>query len=908
MLDDSSLTRLTEALADRYAIERPLGEGGMATVYLARDLKNDRQVAIKVLKPELAAVVGAERFLTEIRTTANLQHPHILPLHDSGEAEGFLFYVMPFVDGESLRDRIDSERQLPVDEAVAIARKVAGALDHAHEKEVVHRDIKPANILMSGGEPLVADFGIALALTEAGGGRVTETGLSLGTPNYMSPEQAAGERSLDRRSDIYALGCVLYEMLTGEPPHSGPTAQSVLAKILTDRPRPARELRRSIPENVEAAIATALEKLPADRFGSARDFGQALGDPTYRGAGSESDPDPARGVSRARVWAAGLGGVVLGVTVMIAMLPFWAPPPPPPSVFRAAIDFPEGQQLINPPVGQSLALSGDGSILIYTGPGEGNTGWQLWVRRADELTAVPLAGTRQATSPVLSPDRDEVAFVTEQTLYVRDLGAGRPRAIAENVGGVWQWDENDFIYFGSATTPFPILRVRPTGGEPQRVPGLGQATDRDSSSLSFWGSGDILPGARSAVWERFGSGNVTDVDLLGIDLVTGDSTLIVRGRYPRYLDTGHLIWLDLDGRTLYGAAFDADRMEIIGDPAPLEEPVRSTTSGFHLAASNSGDVVYLPALTDLREQQLLWLNREGEATAVDSDWGVNPAGGGAWNGTMVSADGTRLVATVGTADGSQIWLKSLVDDSPPIRITFDASFNARPQWAPDDRSITYISSGDDCVFPCEVWLQSTDDGGDPELLLSLDREIEEAHLSPDGEWLVYRTGGTDFGRDIWAVRTDGSADPIEIAVGAPNQRSIDLSPDGRWLAYVSNETGQDEVFVVPFPEVTEGRRQISEGSGLNPRWSRSGDELFYVNAGGSLLSAHLSTQGDLPRVLRREELFPLTRVYVDPNHTSYDVGPDGRFLMYSLDAPGAEPRLVWVRNLSTLLDQRLRGR
>ena len=229
-----AVTRLNAALEGRYTIERELGEGGMATVYLATDLKHNRNVALKVLKPELAAVVGAERFLAEIETTANLTHPHILPLFDSGEADGFLFYVMPHIEGESLRERIDREKQLGVDDSVAITQKVAGALDYAHEHGVVHRDIKPGNILLSAqGEPLVADFGIALAVAQAGAGRITETGLSLGTPHYMSPEQATGDRDVDPRSDVYALGCVLYEMLSGQPPFSASSAQAVLVKILT---------------------------------------------------------------------------------------------------------------------------------------------------------------------------------------------------------------------------------------------------------------------------------------------------------------------------------------------------------------------------------------------------------------------------------------------------------------------------------------------------------------------------------------------------------------------------------------------------------------------------------------------------------------------------------------------------
>jgi eukaryotic-like serine/threonine-protein kinase len=270
--------RLTAAVSDRYRIERELGQGGMATVYLAEDLKHDRKVALKVLKPELAAVLGAERFVVEIKTTASLQHPHILPLFDSGMADGFLFYVMPFIQGETLRAKLDRETQLSVDEAVKIATDVADALHYAHEHGVIHRDIKPENILLANVRPMVADFGIALAVSAAAGGRMTETGLSLGTPHYMSPEQATAEKEITARSDVYSLASVLYEMLTGVPPHEGGSAQQTIMRIITETPRPVTELRRSVPLHVEAAVMKALEKLPADRFASAADFARALGD------------------------------------------------------------------------------------------------------------------------------------------------------------------------------------------------------------------------------------------------------------------------------------------------------------------------------------------------------------------------------------------------------------------------------------------------------------------------------------------------------------------------------------------------------------------------------------------------------------------------------------------------------
>src|SRR5436853_6743271 len=271
------IAHLNAALSGRYIVERELGAGGMATVFLANDVRHDRKVAIKVLKPELAAVLGAERFVVEIKTTAALQHPHILPLFDSGEAGGFLFYVMPYVKGESIREKLNRETQFGVDEAIRIAREVADALDYAHRNGVIHRDIKPENILLHAGRAMVMDFGIALAVSAAAGGRMTETGLSLGTPHYMSPEQATAEKEITPRSDVYSLASVLYEMLSGQPPHVGSSAQQIIMRIITETAEPATKYRKAVAPNVAAAVAKSLEKLPADRFDSARAFSDALG-------------------------------------------------------------------------------------------------------------------------------------------------------------------------------------------------------------------------------------------------------------------------------------------------------------------------------------------------------------------------------------------------------------------------------------------------------------------------------------------------------------------------------------------------------------------------------------------------------------------------------------------------------
>ena len=289
------LPHVRAALAGGYAIERELGRGGMATVYLAQDLKHHRPVAIKVLAPELAAALGRERFLREIETAARLTHPHILPLHDSGEADGLLYYVMPYVEGESLRDRLDREKQLAIADAVTITCAVANALSYAHSHDVVHRDVKPENILLSNDEAIVADFGIAAAIDAAGGGKLTRTGIVLGTPAYMSPEQGAGDQTLDGRSDVYSLGCVLYEMLAGEPPFTGPTSQAIIAKRFTDPVPSARRLRETVPPPMDQAIAKALARAPADRFATTHQFAEALRASAEARPATVATPPPVHG-------------------------------------------------------------------------------------------------------------------------------------------------------------------------------------------------------------------------------------------------------------------------------------------------------------------------------------------------------------------------------------------------------------------------------------------------------------------------------------------------------------------------------------------------------------------------------------------------------------------------------------
>ena len=307
-----TIPQVTAALSDRYVISREIGAGGMATVYLAHDRKLDRDVALKVLRPELGAVLGSERFLTEIKISARLDHPHILTLIDSGEADGLLYYVLPFVRGESLRVKLTRERQLGLDEALMITKQVASALDYAHRQGLVHRDIKPENILIQEGEAMLTDFGIALAVKEAGGSRLTETGLSLGTPQYMSPEQATGDRSIDARSDVYSLASVLYEMLAGEPPVTGASAQAMIAKLMTEKPTHLRVLRDAVPAAIDAAVAKALNKTPADRFASAGDFAKALTVPAAGDSGGSRAAGSGKRTALVAVVVVVVAGLVAG--------------------------------------------------------------------------------------------------------------------------------------------------------------------------------------------------------------------------------------------------------------------------------------------------------------------------------------------------------------------------------------------------------------------------------------------------------------------------------------------------------------------------------------------------------------------------------------------------------------------
>ena len=596
------VARLNAALEGRYTIERELGEGGMATVYLAKDLKHNRNVALKVLKPELAAVVGAERFLAEIETTANLQHPNILPLYDSGEADGFLFYVMPYIEGETLGDRLERESQLPVDEAVKIAAEIADALEAAHEQGVIHRDIKPANILLSRDRPLVADFGIALAVSAAGGGRLTETGLSLGTPHYMSPEQATGDLTVGPSTDIYALGSVLYEMLVGQPPYTGSSAQVILGKIISGKPVSATEERPAVPANVDAALRKSLEKLPADRFTGASDFARALADPGFRYGEMAGAAGAADGVWRRLSMAMTALAVVSTIALGWVLLGPQAPASPEP-VARFSLVTPQGQGLTTP--NKSLAISPDGSTLIYTGESH------FWLRRLDQLQIAGIPGTAAGRSPVFSPDGASIAFVVNDGLKTISLSGGPPSVVLSSGGSSsFDWGSDGILYFSGDDGA--IYRVSALGGGPELLAAPPQGTGFRWMDVLSEGQG-LLFTIRPA------DSPTQSSEIAVLDLEDGEVHKLFSGTMAQYASSGHIVYATWDG-TLSGIPFDLGRLEVAGGPVAMIEGVQvNSGSASQFALSENGTLAYAPQGSSSR--LAVWYDRTGVSTQARLGFG-----------------------------------------------------------------------------------------------------------------------------------------------------------------------------------------------------------------------------------------------------------------------------------------------
>ncbi len=796
-------SRLTTALSDRYRLEGELGQGGMATVYLAQDLKHDRKVAIKVLRPELAAVIGAERFLSEIKTTANLQHPHILPLHDSGAADSFLYYVMPFVEGESLRNRLSREKQLPIHDAVRIATEVAGALDYAHRHGVIHRDIKPENILLHDGRALVADFGIALAASKAGGTRMTETGMSLGTPHYMSPEQAMGEREITARSDVYALGCVTYEMLIGEPPFTGPTAQAIIAKVMTGEPADITGQRRTVPPHVDSAVLTALEKLPADRFASAAEFAEALAGNSSRNPTRRVHAKPAGAAGPWRTISAVLGVVVLVLLGLAAWNVSRGRAPSGPSVYDAVLPDSAAMSFAvtssNVSYGEPLrniSISPAGDFAVYAARQADST--ELWYRSLRNGDSRRLAGTRGATAPRISPDGKRVAFLRGDHVMLLSLAGGDPQLMLDGRStdalgwisntqlGAGTDDGNRFSWIDAAGGT-PRTKAMPRCAFGRWIPELGQLI------CSYNRTASLVDPETGAV----GNIRAARPDGSAGELLAGSSFTLVDGRY--------LVYLTSNG-TLVAARYDAEK-RLAFRPVTLLSGMRREALGegqFDVAAN--GTLVYAPGL-DATIGHLVSLHVGGmpRLLAMES---------GDFQRFDLSHDRRWVAASVQGTEANELRIYDLQNGQHFTWLR--GGMIRHPLWS---------ATGDQLLFAVRdstrwtILRGTPNSGGRPDTLVSA--AYDPYSLDPTDYYSDHLALAQSWGGAIVTSFDPSVVHPTFDTV-LTGSRFASVSPNQKLILYQTLEGNQ--IIVTGFP--VQGRRWQLASEGVEPVWL-SGTEVLY---------------------------------------------------------------------------------
>ncbi len=849
--------RLNASLVGRYTVEREVGRGGMATVFLARDLRHDRHVALKVLEPELGALLGGERFLAEIKVTANLQHPNLLPLFDSGEADGLLFYVMPFVDGESLRARLDREQQLPVDEAVRIATAIANGLAYAHSHGVIHRDLKPENILLQAGQPVIADFGIALAVSKAGGARITQTGLSLGTPQYMSPEQATGDRGVDARSDIYSLGALTYEMLTGEPPHSGGSAQVIIAKLMTEEVRPLTLIRRTVPPHVDAAVRRSLEKLAADRFATAGEFANALNtrgtEPVLSAYATSRVQGSTGGTWRRRSPAFASWGLVAVLASILAWSQLHREKVPDTPVVRTLLDVDHGERVMVEGFPLKISPQGDRIAYVVQGP----AGYRTMVRRTSDLAGREIAHNSLANFE-FSPDGHWIAYTVGGEVRKMSVDGGPSLTLgklaAARVNRI-NWVKPDLLLI---STWNGIWRLPANGGEPKFVAG--------SDSVHSSTAAVMLPDGNTIIHSF--SSTSDDYELRALTMSTGKSVALgIHAMAPEGFMDGCLVYLTLNGE-LMAVPFDPGTLHATGDPIQFEAGV--TGVGF----STSGTLAFMPGQSSFR-MVLAADGKEDEVLPVEPANFMNP---------RFSPDGRKIAVSVVGGVTNDVWVYDIAAGTF-TRLTRDGQ-NGVPEWSPDGKQVIYRYNGGGRAsdkFNRGLWTQPVDGSGPAAKLWEVTGDpINEGLISPDGKWLVYRTSPEGMHpRDIMAVPLTGEKKPMMLVGGPGSEIMPRISPDGRWLAYQADESGRFEIYVRPFPNAGS-RFQVSANGGAEPLWSKSGKTLYYHTQEG-IEAVDVSTTPDFAPPSSGGTP-PFMATHRRPQRTAnYDVAPnDSRF-------PGAAP-------------------
>ena len=884
----SSGTRL-----GHYDVGALIGEGGMGQVWQATDTQLNRQVALKILPDAFAADPDRlARFQREAQVLASLNHPGIAQIYGIEEAEGTRALVLELVEGPTLADRI-AAGPIPIDEAQPIAQQIAEALEAAHEAGVIHRDLKPANIkVRDDGTVKVLDFGLAKALETTREGdpsqsptltaAATQMGVIMGTAAYMSPEQAKGKVA-DKRADIWSFGVVLYEMLTGRRLFEAADVSEVLASVLL-KDLDLSGLGQQMPPSLRTLLARCLVKDPRDRL---RDIGEArlaLRDLDAADARGGSSPAASSEAGRAPAWRAAipyasaallLGGVLGGAAV-------WSGSGDGPSnrelTKRFTVAMPDHLRVSG--TSKVLALSPDGSTLVVNTTTVGGAP-QLYARSIDQLLLTPIRGTEGATGPFFSPDGEWVGFAVDGELKKTSLRGGAPQTICALPGGyrLAAWGKNDRVVIASTTG---LWDVPASGGDPELLTPL----DTDSGEIAHLYP-QVLPGGNAVVFTSLGAGGRGVGGNAAVELFDFDTSerrvLIDDASEPHFVTAGggHLVFGR--GDSVWAVRFDVAALDVTGTPFLVHEGVvdQGAAGGTQLVASRGGMLVYLDGTRFETSRALVWVDRQGREEPIGAPLRryIYP---------RLSPDGQTIAAVAfDAATTGDIWTWSLTRRTQS-RLTSSPGTDSYPIWTPDSGAIVY-SSG----VPGDVSLyrRAADGTGEPERLTESGTTDLATAIAPDGTSLVFgqetATGGQE--QDLFLLPLEPAGEvPRPILATEFVERNADISPDGRWLAYESNASGRFEVHVRPFPDVQGGLQQISTDGGVQPRWSRDGDELFYLAPDGYLMAVGVGSGAALtaatPARLFRGDY------YVGrgprPGRT-YDVAPDGdRFLMITETSEG----------------------
>jgi serine/threonine protein kinase len=878
----------TGAMIGAHRIEQLIGSGGMGEVYRARDTRLGRDVAIKVLPAAFTADPDRlARFEREARLLAALNHSHIAAIYGLEETEGVRALVLELVEGDTLADRLTTAA-VPVKDALEIARQIAEALEAAHEHGIVHRDLKPANIKVTpDGIVKVLDFGLAKAAT--GDGAATQTGVIAGTPAYMSPEQARGQ-AVDKRTDIWAFGCVLYEMLTGHRAFRGNTFSDTIAAILEHEPDWSA-LPSSAPPAIRRLLHRCLAKDRRQRLSDAADARLEIDD-----AAATPIPDLAMTPVRPASWrrksiVASAAVLVVGAAASITV--WLAQQPTPASVSRFVVSLNPGDAFQFQ--GRHLvAFSPDGRHLAY----HANQG--LYLRRLDLLQASFVTGTAEGggRSPFFSPDGQALGFWAGGELKRVGLSGGAPVSLC-HVDNPWgaSWEADGTILFGQG--PRGIWKVAETGGIPEVLISVETGAEAHGPQL--------LPGGEWVLFTLRPAG-VSSWDAAQIvvqSVTTGERKIVIeRGRDARYVATGHLVYAV--GGTLVAVAFDVAALRVLGSAVSLVEVVAfaaNITGAVHFSLSRDGSLVYVPSVGVRPQRTLVWVDRQGREELIDA-----PADGYLY--PRVSPDGTRVALDVLgqllTTANRDVWIWDLARRTS-TRFTFNPASDAFPVWTPDGRRLVFGSllSG-----PYNIYWQAADGARAVERLTESENEQTPYSFSPDGKQMLLREEGT-FAERLSLLTLGGDRQITPLLQGMFNHRNGEISPDGRWLAYESDESGQEEIYVRPFPDVDGGRWQVSRGGGLRPVWARSGRELFYQAPDGALIGVSVAVDGGSFRPGGPKKLVEGRYHMGSPaiSGRTYDVSPDGQRFLMIRDAAGTggvtSPQLVvalnWTEELKRLV-------